>query len=229
MSLLFAQLTHAIGLNDVCDSLRHHGAKLGAIRGTVPPSRNTLSHANKHRNSDMMEERFWTVLEHLQSLNPKFGPSGRYSGLPRRFKQAIHAVDSTTIALVANCMDWAKHRRRKAAAKMHCSFMSCFDLSLSKAGGRIALPVCSQSYEASSGIASESLNSLTSMGQHDIDTACALALNPLTCRDSLHKPMGQQSAISDNLQDFCILTFKPCANPTRFNTQACLSAIGLMG
>tara|TARA_B110000008_G_C16894872_1_gene534324 strand:- start:227 stop:1078 length:852 start_codon:yes stop_codon:yes gene_type:complete len=39
--------------------------------------------------------------------------------LPRRFKRAIHAVDSMTIALVANCMDWAKHRRRKAAAKTH--------------------------------------------------------------------------------------------------------------
>ena len=45
------------------------------------------------------------------------GPK-RYHGLPRRFKRAIHAIDSTTIALVANCMDWAKHRRRKAAAKM---------------------------------------------------------------------------------------------------------------
>jgi hypothetical protein len=119
VSLLFAQLTHSIGLNDVCDSLRHHGSKLGAIRGAVAPSRNTLSHANRHRNSDMMEELFWSVLGHLQSLNPGFGPSGRYSGLPRRFKRGIHAVDSTTIALVANCMDWAKHRRRKAAAKMH--------------------------------------------------------------------------------------------------------------
>lgn len=28
-------------------------------------------------------------------------------------------VDSTTIQLIANCLDWAKHRRRKAAAKMH--------------------------------------------------------------------------------------------------------------
>jgi hypothetical protein len=28
-------------------------------------------------------------------------------------------VDSTVLELVANCMDWAKHRRRKAAAKMH--------------------------------------------------------------------------------------------------------------
>jgi IS4 transposase len=31
----------------------------------------------------------------------------------------VHAVDSTTIELVASCMDWAKHRRRKAAAKCH--------------------------------------------------------------------------------------------------------------
>jgi hypothetical protein len=28
-------------------------------------------------------------------------------------------VDSTVIQLVANCMSWAKHRRRKAAAKLH--------------------------------------------------------------------------------------------------------------
>ena len=131
MSLMFAQLTHSIGLNDVCDSLRHHAAKLGAIRGAFAPSRNALSHANKHRNSDMMEELFWTVLGHLQALNPKFGLTGRYSGLPRRFKRAVHAVDSSTIALVANCMDWAKHRRRKAAAKLHLrlnlqSFLSSF-------------------------------------------------------------------------------------------------------
>ena len=119
VALIFGQLTHAIGLNDVCDSLRHHASKLAAIRGAVAPTRNTLSHANKHRNSDMMEELFWKVLGHLQELSPGFGPAGRYSGLPRRFKRAIHAVDSTTIALVANCMDWAKHRRRKAAAKMH--------------------------------------------------------------------------------------------------------------
>ena len=119
VSLLFAQLTHAIGLNDVCDTLRHHAAKLRAIRGAVAPSRNTLSHANRERDSDMMEALFWKVLGHLQELSPGFGPAGRYRGLPRRFKRAIHAIDSTTIALVANCMDWAKHRRRKAAAKMH--------------------------------------------------------------------------------------------------------------
>lgn len=32
-------------------------------------------------------------------------------------KRTIHLVKSTTIPLVASCMDCAKHRRRKAAAK----------------------------------------------------------------------------------------------------------------
>ena len=36
-----------------------------------------------------------------------------------RFKRAIHFVDATTIQLIARCMDWAKHRRRKAAAQCH--------------------------------------------------------------------------------------------------------------
>lgn len=119
VSLLFAQLTHAIGLNDVCDALRHHSAKLGAIRGAHPPSRNALSHANKERNADMAEALFWRVLAHLQEQHRGFGPAGRYQGLPRRFKRTIHAIDSSTIALVANCMSWAQHRRRKAAAKLH--------------------------------------------------------------------------------------------------------------
>ena len=37
----------------------------------------------------------------------------------RRFKRAIHAVDSSTIKLIMSCFSWAQHRRRKAAAKLH--------------------------------------------------------------------------------------------------------------
>ena len=118
VSLLFAQLTHATGLNDVCDTLRIHSRWLGCLRGASAPSRNTLSHANKTRDSNMMEALFWATLRHLESLTPG-GFGVRYKGLPRRFRKAVHAVDSSTIALVANCMPWAKHRRRKAAAKLH--------------------------------------------------------------------------------------------------------------
>ena len=118
VSLLFAQLTHAIGLNDVCDCLRIHSRWLGSLRGAVAPTRNTLSHANTNRNSDMMEDLFWQTLSYLENRLPG-GFGLRYKGVPRRFRKAIHAVDSSTIALVASCMDWAKHRRRKAAAKLH--------------------------------------------------------------------------------------------------------------
>ena len=119
VALIHAQLTHAIGLNDVCDSLRLHSGPLCAIRGATPPSRNNLSHANKHRPASIAEQLFWKVLAHLRAQHPGFG--GLHTGrrLAHRFKCAIHVVDSTTIELVASCMDWAKHRRRKAAAKCH--------------------------------------------------------------------------------------------------------------
>ena len=37
VTLLFAQLTHCIGLNDVCNALRHHAARLSAIRELLFP------------------------------------------------------------------------------------------------------------------------------------------------------------------------------------------------
>ena len=119
VSLLFAQFTHAVGLNDVSDSLRLHSGPLSAIRGATPPSRNGLSTANRERPASMAEQLFWKALEHLQSVSPAFGTGRGGKRLAHRFKTAIHVVDATTIQLIAHCLDWAKHRRRKAAAKCH--------------------------------------------------------------------------------------------------------------
>lgn len=119
VSLLFAQLSHCIGLNDVCDALGLHSGPLSSVRGATAPTRNNLSHANKVRSADMAEKLFWAVFEHLGNRCPDFvsGHSGKR--FARKFKRAIHLVDSTTIPLIASCMDWARHRRRKAAAKCH--------------------------------------------------------------------------------------------------------------
>ena len=119
VSLLFAQFTHAIGLNDVSDSLRLHSGPLSAIRGATPPSRNGLSTANRERPAALAEQLFWKTLEPLQSVSPAFGAGRGGKRLMHRFKTAIHVVDATTIQLVASCLDWARHRRRKAAAKCH--------------------------------------------------------------------------------------------------------------
>jgi len=118
VALLYAQLTHAMSLNDVCDALRYHSGKLLRIRGATSPSKNAFSHANRGRDAAMAERLFWETLERLTGLCPRFG--GRtFKGMPRRFKRAIHAIDSSTIQLAVNCIDWARHRRRKAAAKLH--------------------------------------------------------------------------------------------------------------
>lgn len=119
VSLLHAQVTHAIGLNDVCDSLQMNRYALATIRGAMPPSRNNLSHANKIRSSEMAKDLYWEMMDHLMQQTPRFAKGKFRNGHLRRFRKTIHAVDSTTIQLVANCMPWAKHRRRKAAAKVH--------------------------------------------------------------------------------------------------------------
>lgn len=118
VAMLYAQISHAFGLNDVCDALRLQVTALFGIRAARPPARNTLSHANQERDCALAERLFWEMLERLQERHRGFGRGG-----PRafawRFRRAIHVVDATTIRLVANCLDWARHRRRKAAAKCH--------------------------------------------------------------------------------------------------------------
>ncbi len=121
MSMVYGHLAHALSLNDICDSLSSHAGTLEQIRGCTPPGRNGLSHANRTRSADMAEELFWNVYESLSRQHPEFLTSSRnYPGLPYRFRRrTIRAVDSTTIQLTAFSMEWARHRRQKAAAKMH--------------------------------------------------------------------------------------------------------------
>ena len=95
-TMIFAQLTHAISLNDVCDWLRMKRDVLGR-HGLSAPSRNGLSHANKNRDAAFMEKLFWEQLAHLQRSSPSFASGNMGKGLLRRFKVRIHAVDSTVI------------------------------------------------------------------------------------------------------------------------------------
>jgi len=153
LALMHAQLSHSISLNDICDCLGNHRGALASMRKAVAPTRNTLSHANRVRNADMAEALFWEVLDELKRICPGFALYGRnYCGIPRRFKRVINVVDSTTLRLVANCLDWAKHRRRKAAAKMHLrldlqSFLPSFVLVKSASSNDLV-----QSYEVCAGV-----------------------------------------------------------------------------
>lgn len=121
VSMLYCHVAHCLSLNDVCDSLGFHRAELNALRNATAPYRSTLSNANKARDSRFIQKVFWELLAHFQREQPEFLQDGarRYFRLPKRLKRAVRAIDSTTIELIAQCMGWAKHRRRKAAAKLH--------------------------------------------------------------------------------------------------------------
>jgi len=68
VSMLFAHLTHALSLNDVCDTLRHHEGALFTLRNATPPSRNGLSHANKIRSSAMAQDLFYQKIKSEENL-----------------------------------------------------------------------------------------------------------------------------------------------------------------
>lgn len=124
VALMVAHLAHTSSLNETCDVCSMHEKKLRYVRNVTPPHRNTLSNANRTRPAAMAEELFWTVKAALEAKNvtvngKTFNQRGRPKGFLHRFKKTIYAIDSTTIQLVLNCIDWAKHRRRKAAAKAH--------------------------------------------------------------------------------------------------------------
>ena len=119
VTMIYAQLARVTGLNDLCDDLSIHSGPLSSVRGAVPPSRNNLSHANQVRDPGMAKALFWALKGHCENTCSGFNRGRRYVALDKRIKSAVHAVDSSTIELIANCMDWAKHRRKKAAAKLH--------------------------------------------------------------------------------------------------------------
>ena len=83
VSLLYGQLSHSIGLNDLCDSLQLHSGPLAGVRGATAPSRNGLSNANRERPAEMAEQLFWQVLRHLGEQSPGF-VKGRSRGAASR-------------------------------------------------------------------------------------------------------------------------------------------------
>lgn len=68
----------------------------------------------------MIAERlYWVTLDFLQKAAPGFTRAKAHKGFIHRVKRNIFAIDSTTLPLALNCIDWARHRRKKAAAKTH--------------------------------------------------------------------------------------------------------------
>ena len=117
--LMLSQFLHLFSLNEIVDVSRIYAPELSRIRGISPASLNTFSNANRTRSAGVMQAFFWAVYGFFRNEEPDF-VRGRHHGRLSRFKlRGIYAMDSTTIQLAYWCIDWAKHRQRKAAVKVH--------------------------------------------------------------------------------------------------------------
>jgi len=119
LALLYGQITRSGSLNEICDAARLHEPELNRIRSATAPKRNTFSNANRRRDPEIAEKLYWAVFAHLRTICPSFTQYAKHSGFIFRLKRDIFAIDSTTLKLSLDSIDWARHRRKKAAAKTH--------------------------------------------------------------------------------------------------------------
>ena len=117
--LMLSQFLHLFSLNEIVDVSKIYAAELSRVRGITPANLNTFSNANRTRDPKVMQTFFWTVYDIFRNEEPDF-IKGRHHGRLSKFRlRGIYAIDSTTIQLAFWCIDWAKHRQRKAAVKVH--------------------------------------------------------------------------------------------------------------
>lgn len=110
-TMLYAQATGKESLRDIEASLDVLDSTWREL-GLRSAARSTIAYANAHRPAAIYESLFYELLGKCEELNP----SPRFS-----FKNAVRAVDSTTINLCLSLFDWATFRQTKGAIRIHTS------------------------------------------------------------------------------------------------------------
>ena len=112
LCLAFAQLTYRESLRDIETCLNSQHEKLYHIgfRGAI--SRSTLADANERRDYRIFQDFGYHLIKIAQRL---------YQGeeLAINLKEALYALDSTTIDLCLALFPWATFRKTKSAIKIH--------------------------------------------------------------------------------------------------------------
>jgi hypothetical protein len=112
LCLAFAQLTYLGSLRDIEICLRAQQPKLYHMGFRSRVSRNTLAHANEHRD--------WRIYaDFAQILIATARQIYRDESFGVDLEETVYAFDSTTIDLCLALFPWGKFRRHKSAVKLH--------------------------------------------------------------------------------------------------------------
>jgi len=108
-TLLYAQITGRECLREIESDLRVLDSTWGEL-GLRSIARSTLAYANEKRPAAIFESLFYVLFTQCQSLSNEQSFS---------FKNPLHAIDATSIAVCLELFDWAKFRTRKGALRLH--------------------------------------------------------------------------------------------------------------
>src|SRR3989344_2744529 len=108
-TLLYAQITGRECLREIESDLRVLDSTWGEL-GLRSIARSTLAYANEKRPAAIFESLFYVLFTQCQSVS---------NGQSFSFKNPLHAIDATSIAVCLELFDWAKFRTRKGALRLH--------------------------------------------------------------------------------------------------------------
>lgn len=112
VSMLFCHLAKSTSLRDISNGMRSATGNLNHLGIQKAPSKSSISYQNKHRNHQLFQDYYFTLL----------GQLGQHKGFKKsklKIKTPIYLLDSTTIPLCLSLFDWAKFRTTKGAIKLH--------------------------------------------------------------------------------------------------------------
>jgi hypothetical protein len=112
LCLAFAQLTYRESLRDIETCLNSHHEKLYHIGFRSSISRSTLADANERRDFRIFQDFGYHLIQIAQRLYQD-------EELAIDLKEALYALDSTTIDLCLALFPWATFRKTKSAIKIH--------------------------------------------------------------------------------------------------------------
>jgi hypothetical protein len=113
ISMLFCHLAKANSLREISNGLKSATGNLNhlGIMDKVP-SKSSISYINKHRNSDLFRDYFYSLLSYFQRITS-------FKQIKFKIKNKIYLLDSTLISLCLSLYDWAHYNKVKGAIKLH--------------------------------------------------------------------------------------------------------------
>ena len=114
IAMILAQLSHALSLNDICDCLRFYIRISCSDSGLCSAEQEWSGSCERAPGCRTCRRIIWGSIGQHQGEVPSIHiRRAALSGGAWQFRRTIHVVNSTTILLIAKCMNLAKHRAQK--------------------------------------------------------------------------------------------------------------------